>query len=252
MKRVFWRDGVGDVDAGQRIADLRQAVDPDVVVEVLERGEGALAVPFLGEARRLVHHVAQAEHEQLALLLQEVQRRLDLAAQAERLLVDEEDVGLEDPRRLQDDGRADRHQVLDRHAGAVRLVALVGDLHDAGHADEVDVRREAEGADDRRAGDHQDRQVVAIGDERLRDRAAAPEMPEPVGIVAVDQHARRTVRHGPLLARLGAAAENRHFFGSGASQRCVAKTSSGGESWPLSRGFGASFLHGRVPSLFAS
>ena len=97
--------------------------------------------------------------------------------------------------------------------GAVRLVAFVGDLHDARHADEVDVRRKAEGADDRRAGDHQDRQIVAIGDERLRDRAAAAQMPEPERIVAVDQHPRRTVGHsGPPRRLMVRGPEDRHFF----------------------------------------
>ena len=49
---------------------------------------------------------------------------------------------------------------IDRHAGRLRLVVLVSELHDAGDADEIDARMEAERADQLRPGDDQDGQVV--------------------------------------------------------------------------------------------
>ena len=43
--------------------------------------------------------------------------------------------------------------------------------------------------------DDEDREVLTIGHERLRDRAAASEMAEPERIVTVDQNAETGVRH---------------------------------------------------------
>ena len=51
-----------------------------------------------GEQGRRIHHVAQAEHQRGAPRLQEGERRLEFAAQPQRLLVDDEQVGLEDSR----------------------------------------------------------------------------------------------------------------------------------------------------------
>jgi len=136
-------------DAGQRLVDLRQAVNPDLIVEIAQRRHDVLALPFLGELRRVVHHVAQAEDQGRAALFQEVQCRADLAAQAERLLVDDEEVGPVDIGRVADDAGAHLHRMLDIHPQVGRIVlAGVNLLHHARNAHEVDARAELVGADD--------------------------------------------------------------------------------------------------------
>ena len=78
---------------GQRVEDLRQAIDPDLVVEIVERREHVLALATrLEQAHGLVHDVAQAEDQARAAVLEHDQRVARLAAQAERLLVDDEQV----------------------------------------------------------------------------------------------------------------------------------------------------------------
>ena len=111
---------------------------------MLERVEGLLAAPLFGKARGLVHDVAKTENEPGAGRLQMVERSLHLAAHAERLLVDQEDVGRKDFRRLLDDLGPDLGQILDGQAGIGRGVAIGAELGDARHADEVDLGREGE------------------------------------------------------------------------------------------------------------
>ena len=118
--------------------------------------------------------------------------------------------------------------------GAVRLIVLVGDLHDARHADEIDVRREAEGADDRRAGDRS-------GSTGRRDRRRATARSPGNG---ADARARRNrgcrsasaaVRFDTELSsqaavvRQTAAAEDRHFSPPSASRAVICD----GLAWPF-------------------
>ena len=113
------------LDAGQRLVDLRQAVDPDLVIEVAQRRHDVLALPFGGERRRIVHDVAQAQHQRRAALLQQAERRQDLAAQAERLLVDDEQVGTVDVGGVADDAGPHLQRVLDADPQVGRVVVAV-------------------------------------------------------------------------------------------------------------------------------
>ena len=81
------------LEAGQRVADLRQAVDPDLVVIFAQRRHRVLALPLGFERAWIVHHIAQPEDERRAARPQEVERRPHLAAQAQRFLVDNQQVG---------------------------------------------------------------------------------------------------------------------------------------------------------------
>ena len=130
------------------------------------------------------------EHERRAARLQHLQRAPHLALQSERFLVDEEEVRPEALGRLLDDRGADRHRLVEIDVQAERLVFAVGELDDAGNADEIDARQEIEAADDRRAGKDQDRNAFVSIDDRVRDRAAAAQMAEAEAVVAVDQDAR--------------------------------------------------------------
>jgi hypothetical protein len=66
----------------QWVADLRQAIDPDVVIEIAQRRQHVLAAPLRRQQARLVHHVAQAQDQRDSPVLQHHQRVLHLAAQA--------------------------------------------------------------------------------------------------------------------------------------------------------------------------
>ena len=176
-------------DALEGVADLGQAVDPDAVVEFGQRRCGVLALPFPGELPRFVHHVAQAEHQAAALGLEHGERLFDLAAQAERLLVDQENVGAEGARGVLEDGGADGERLVEADVEAVRLVVAVLQLDDAGDAHEIDPLAEAEAADDRRAGQDQHGDVRAMADEGVRDGPAAAQVAQAEAVVAVDQNA---------------------------------------------------------------
>src|SRR5882672_11172036 len=175
--------------AFQRIADLRQAVDPDVVVQVAQRRQHVLALPFGLERGRLVHHVAQPEHQARALTLQHLQRVEHLAAQPDRLLVDDEQVRREDLGGVLDDRGAQQQRFGDVEVQVERRVLPVAQLDHAGDAHEVDARAEIEAADDRRAGQDQDRELLEAVDQRVRQGTAAPQVAEAKGVMAVDEYA---------------------------------------------------------------
>src|SRR5262249_32473793 len=85
-----------------------------------------------------------------------------------------------------------------------RIVA-VAELDDAGDANEVDASPEAEAADDRRAGQDQDVQLLVLPDQGVGDGAATAEMPEPEGVMAVDEDAAPGARRrGPRAATVAA------------------------------------------------
>ena len=193
------------VDAGQRLVDLRQAVHPDLVVEVAQRRYDVLALPLLRELGGIVHHVAQAEHQRRAALLEKPQRRADLAAQAERLLVDDEEIRPVDVGGVADDAGAHLERMLDVHAQVRRIVLAGFDLHHAGNTDEIDARTEFVGADDRRAGQDQHRNRLVGFDDGIGDGAAATHMAEAERIVAVEKHTLGSGAggHWPLPRRSG-------------------------------------------------
>jgi hypothetical protein len=72
---------------------------------------------------------------------------------------------------------------------AERGVLAVAQLDHAGHAHEIDACPEIEAADDRRAREDEDRDVLVVLDQRVRDGAAAAEVPEAEAIVAIDEDA---------------------------------------------------------------
>ena len=177
-----------DSETRERIAYLRQAVDENVVVQGLERRHRVLSLPLLGEQGGIVHHVAQAQHEAGPARLERFQRALDLPSQAERFLVDDEDVGREHLGGVPDDGGPHPQHLPDVHVQAERGVLAVAQLDDARHADEVDPGAEIEAPDDRRARQDEHGQRLAARHQRVRDGPAPAQMPEPEGVVAVDQH----------------------------------------------------------------
>ena len=139
------------VDAGERIADLRQAIDPDLVVIVAEGRDRVLALPLGFEGARIVHHVAQAEHDRGAARPQQVEGWAHLAAQPQGLLVDDQDVGIEDIGGVAHDRRPHRQGFFNIDVQVERDVLAIPQLDHARDTYKIHPRAEIEAADDRRS-----------------------------------------------------------------------------------------------------
>src|SRR5215203_2120684 len=116
-----------------------------------------------------------------------LERRQDLAPEARRLLVDDEEVGSEALRGLEDQRFAQAHSIVERKVEVEARVVAVRQLGDARYADVVDAASELEVADDGRARQDHHGGVGPLGDERVGDRPRAAQMPESEGVVAVDE-----------------------------------------------------------------
>ena len=169
--------------------DVGQAVDPDGIVQCRQRGDDVLAFPFRRQRRRFVHHVAQPQHQRRAPAAQHLQRAANFAAQAQRLLVDDEQVRVEDFRRVLDDRRPHRERLFGVDMQVQRDVVAIPKLDDPGDAHEVDTGTKIEAADDRRPRKDQHGRIAPGLDQVMRDRSASAEMAEPKRVVAVDQYA---------------------------------------------------------------
>ena len=179
-----------EVQGLERLVDVLEAVDPDLVIVADEGFLRALALPFRYEKRRLVHHVADAEHETAAGRLQIVESRHDLAAEARRLLVDDEDIRPESLGGLENEGLAQADRLVEAHVEVEAAVIPVRQLGDAGNADVVDAAVELEIADDRGAGDDDDRGVGTVLDDGVGKGPRPAQMSEAEGVVAVDKDSR--------------------------------------------------------------
>ena len=210
---------------GQRIEDLGKAVDPDLVIEIVECRIDVLALPFLLEKTWLVHDVAQAEDQARAAVFEQVQRVADLAAQAERLLIDQEQMRIEDFGRVLDDRAAHRERLLDVEMQAERRVVAVSEFDHPWNAHEVDARLEVEAADDRRARQDQDRQLTIALHQMMGDRPATAQMAETEAVVAVDQEAGGGTHAGGqcLIGGVGKRLSTKPALHKVHSQRCRGK-----------------------------
>ena len=175
------------VEPGQRVVEFRRAVDPDHVVELADLAHHVVALPFGVEQMRRVHHLAQPQDQRRAARLEIGQRLLDLAAQPHRLLVDDEDVGLEGLGGVADDRLPHLQRLVQVDMPFQRRIFAVAQLDDARDLHEVDPRPVVEGAGDGGARDDQDVEAAKILDQRMRDRPAPPQMAEPERVVAVHQ-----------------------------------------------------------------
>ena len=193
-RQVAGVHGLGDdrgrqIEPGQGRADARAAVHPDFVVQVLERRDRPLALPLGAQRPGTVHDVAQAEHRGGAGASHVGQGRLDLAAESQRFLVDQEQVRSVTAGGVLDDRGPHRQGIFEIDMQPERRILAVVQLDDTRDADEIDPRLEVETADDRRAGQDQDRQALVALDQRVCDGPAAAQVTEPERIVTVDQYA---------------------------------------------------------------
>ena len=194
-------------EPGERVADLRQAINPDLVVVFGQRRDRILALPFALERFGIVHHVAQPKDHRRPPALHQLQCVAHLAAQPQGLLVDDQQVGVENIGGMADDRRAHRQRLLDVDMEAERDVLAVAQLDDAGYAHKINTGTKIEAADDRRPRQDQDGQRGIRLDQRMGNRAAAAQMTEAKTVVAVNQHT-------PLMTPTGHLRPLAHACGS--------------------------------------
>ena len=179
-------DGGRQVETGQWLTDLRQPVDPDIVVVLAQRRQNVLALPFVRQHLGIVHHVPQAQHAGHPALVHQAECRRDLAAQAQWLLVHDEEVGIENVGRVFDDRGAQGQRVFDGQRQGQGGVFAVAQLDHAGNAYEIDPAAEVEAADNRGSGEDQHTGLAVGFHEGMRDLPAAPQVAQAEGIVTVD------------------------------------------------------------------
>src|SRR5690606_34475863 len=107
---------------------------------------------------------------------------------AQRLLVDDENVRVEDPRGMLNDLGADLEGLVDTHRQVKGGVLAVAQLYHPGNADEVHPAPEIEAAYDGRAGNDQDGHVLVAFHHGMSQGPASAQMAQAEGVVAVDQH----------------------------------------------------------------
>ena len=191
------RPDVADVDdrnvealpphAGERVGRRAGPVDEDRVVVAADHLAHARA-PLAADVLGAVVDVAQPEDElaRPRARAQRLERRLELAAQAQRELVDDRDVGLEREGRGERDLRPHRTQLLDveQQPRAVRPVGVAAADREL---DRVGARRDREEGLDRGAGQDQRRDVRVRAGQAARDGQRAAQVAEPDHLVRVEE-----------------------------------------------------------------
>lgn len=151
----------------------------------------ALALPLLAQRRRLVQHVAHAEHDPRAAARGRVQRARELVAEAPGLLVHDQQIRHEAAFGGADDPGAQAHGLFQRQAQVMGGVVAVGQLHDAGEPHVVHAVREVEAPRDGRAREDQRGEARIPVHQPLRDGARAAQMAQPERVVTVQESAAR-------------------------------------------------------------
>src|SRR5262249_16200094 len=151
--------------------------------------------------------------------------------QVARLLVADEHGGGAVRGGRPDDRGAQRERLGDVEVQVERRVLAVAQLDHARDAHEIDARAEVEAADDRRAGEDQDRELLEAVDERVREGAAAAEVAEAERVVAVDEYAavRTPAPHRPLPQLIGrnSVGKSRH----GQDRPCTPRRATTPPAW---------------------
>ena len=174
--------------ARERVADLGQPIDPDLVVILFQGRNHLLALPLALERFGIVHDVAQPQDQGRSTPLQQVEGIAHFAAQSQGLLVDDQQVGIEDVRRVANDRRAHRQRLIDVNVQIERDVFAISELDDTRDAHKIDSGTEIEAAYDRRPGEDQNRDRGVGVDQRVCYGPTSPQMAESEAVVAVDKH----------------------------------------------------------------
>ncbi len=175
------------------IEDPVLAVDPHLVVVARDRRHVARALERAPRARGLVEDVAHAEDHASRgrTAAQRAERIEQLAGDAAGPLVDDHQVRLEAQDRFDQDRPPDPIHFGRLCGQESRPVALGGRPIQAGELDVVQVFRNAERLDHRRAGHDQHRRTRILLRERLREQQRAPDIAEAERVVRIEEDLRR-------------------------------------------------------------
>ena len=173
-----------------RVVHVAATVDEDLVVarQVVVCAELG---PHPEDRLRAVEHVAQPKDEtRLAAHGRDrIEQRLDLAKRANGHVVDQHDVRLELPERLEDELPAQTHGVRDGDWKAGGPPFGVAGLYDRRQLQVVDPGERREERRRRGIGHHENAPVRIALEQRDCQVAVPPEMTEPHAVLAVHQHA---------------------------------------------------------------
>ena len=183
--------GGRDLTAAGGVVDAGVAVDPDLVDQGRQGVGAAQSLPLAGRDGGVVEDVAQSQDDARLRVgaAQRPQRGLELAADPQRVAVDDDQVGGESLERGPQDRRAQRDglgQGPGEPAGHVDPVPLL----DPRQCEPVESGGQCEQGRGGQPGDDEPPQpscARARGDV-VRERQVPPHVPQPLGVVAVEQH----------------------------------------------------------------
>ena len=144
------------------IEDAAIAINPDGVVEVVDRFFSAGLLPFTPDRLRVVEHVAQPEDEpRPPFRMQFLKGLLEFAPRSARNLVYNQDVRREPAQRCRDGSRAEAKQFLQGHVPAASPVLSVFFLGQRGECQAIGSGRKPKSANFPAAGDEQNQGLVS-------------------------------------------------------------------------------------------
>ena len=171
-----------------RVEDVRLPVDEHARVVGRDPVEHPAPVPLDVDRVRVVDHVGEAEHGLRSEGACDLERRAELAADAERMPVDEDDLGLEGLGGRREQSLAQHAHLAARERQAPGCRAVVS-LLEARQLEDADARRDAEALGLLLARDEEDRCARAELRQLARDTQAAADVPEAEPVVRVEQEA---------------------------------------------------------------
>jgi hypothetical protein len=195
------------------VENLAHAVDEHTIVVAADDVVEPVARPVLAYLGGWIDDVAQAEDGARRAMAQLAQGRQQLEACAERKVVDEQDIGLEELEGALCDAAAQRGELGDTEAERRRQRRPGAGGHDGRNAEVIAARRQrAQPVGGRRAGNEQDAGARIVLDERTHDAHAAADVAESECVVGEERVA--PVRQdGRLSALPGAAPPSRRRAG---------------------------------------
>ena len=145
----FAAHGIRHIDSRQRIMNLRQAIDPDRIKQVLQGGHDILAFPFRFQQVRVIHYIAQPKDRRHPPIPHNMQRLFHLSPQAQRFLVDDKQVGIEHAGRVADDGFPQRQSIFNVDMQLQRGVVAIAQLDHTRNPHKINAAAKIKAADDR-------------------------------------------------------------------------------------------------------
>ena len=174
----------------KRFADLRDPVDPDLVIEAFDGFGGILAGPFDGERLDIVQNIANAQNQPRTARFQRFERPCQFVAETPGLLVHDGNVRGEGTGGCFDNAAAQADHFVDRHREVLRRIAAIGQFHHTRKAHMVDAFSKVEAPGNGGSRNNQRRETgIRFGKCRCNGPGST-QVPQPERVMAVEQRPR--------------------------------------------------------------